>query len=93
MRAPATKDAWQHLVITTTDSTSWWPTWSIWINGTLITTKVDGRSIPALMLANNVIGKKMRGCIQDFRVYTRPLSPDQVQETMAFSKPFLHQLP
>lgn len=93
MRAPATKDTWQHVVITTTDSTSWWPTWSIWINGTLITTKVDGRSIPTLMLANNVIGKNMRGCIQDFRVYTRPLSADEVQETMAFSKPFLHPLP
>jgi len=91
MRAPAQQHAWQHVVITTTDSTSWWPTWTLWVNGTLITKKVDGRSIPALSLANNVIGKNMRGCIQDFRVYTRPLT--EVQETMAFSQPFLHPLP
>ena len=93
MRAPAQQHAWQHVVITTTDSTSWWPTWSIWINGMLVTKKIDGRSIPALILANNVIGKDMRGCIQDFRIYTRPLSPDQILETMKFSKEFLHPMP
>ena len=90
MRAPAKQHEWQHVVITTTDSTSFWPIWTIWVNGILVTKK-EGRSIPALSLSNNVIGKNMRGCIQDFRVYTRPLA--EVQETMAFSQPFLHPLP
>ena len=90
MRAMATQHEWQHVVITTTDSTSFWPIWTLWVNGTLITKK-EGRSISALSFANNVIGKNMRGCIQDFRVYTRPIT--DIKETMSFSQPFLHPLP
>ena len=91
MRAPAKQHMWQHVVLTTSDSTTFWPTWTLWVNGILVTKKVDGRSIPALSLSNNVIGKNMRGCIQDFRVYTRPIT--DIKETMSFSESFLHPVP
>jgi len=94
LRAPvARKHTWQHVVVTTADMTSWWPTWTLWVNGVQVAKKVDGRSITALSFANNIIGKNMRGCIQDLRVYQRPLSSEQIRETLAFSNTYLHPMP
>jgi hypothetical protein len=84
---------WQHVVITTTDKTSWWPTWQIWVDGQKAAEKVDGRAIPALLLTQNTIGKDFRGCLQDFRVYNRPMTERDIQETIAWGKPVLHPLP
>ena len=89
----ATAGQWHHVAVTTTDSTTWWPTWSMWINGSRVAEKVEGRSIPAIALANNVIGKNMRGCLQDFRVYRAPMTETKIRNAMEWSKPLLHPMP
>lgn len=84
---------WQHVVFTTTDSTDWWPTWQIWINGQKVQEKSEGRMIPALFLTQNKIGKHVRGCLQDFRVYNRAMTERDIQEAIVWSSPILHPLP
>lgn len=83
-------ESWQHVAVTVTDGTDWWPTWQMWINGTLVSTKMDGRLSSALELKQNYIGKGVRGCIQDFRIYRTPIAPASV---MRWSKPKLHPVP
>jgi hypothetical protein len=65
----------------------------MWINGSRVAEKVEGRSIPAIALANNVIGKNMRGCLQDFRVYRAPMTEKKIRNAMEWSKPLLHPMP
>lgn len=84
---------WQHVAVTVTDATAWWPTWQMWINGVLVGEKSDGRLSPAIELKENYIGKNVRGCLQDFRVYSTPLVPSKLQAAIAWSKPKLHPLP
>jgi hypothetical protein len=84
---------WQHVAVTTSDASSWWPTWTMWINGIEVAQKVDGRLSPALQLTENYIGRNMRGCIQDFRIYRTPLTHEKLQASIAWSKPLLHQSP
>ena len=84
---------WQHVAITTTDATAWWPTWTMWINGIEVAKKVEGRLSPALQLTENYIGRGLRGCIQDFRIYRTPLTHEKLQASIAWSKPLLHQSP
>jgi hypothetical protein len=84
---------WQHVAVTTTDATAWWPTWTMWINGIEVAKKVEGRLSPALQLTENYIGRNMRGCIQDFRIYRTPLTHEKLQASIAWSKPLLHQSP
>jgi hypothetical protein len=78
---------WQHVVVTVTDGVAWWPTWQMWVNGAMVAEKVEGRLSPAMEIKENYIGKGMRGCIQDFRMYARPVT---VGELM---KPALHPSP
>ena len=84
---------WQHVVVTTTDDTAWWPEWQMWIDGVLVASRTDGRLSPALELSQNFIGRGVRGCLQDFRIYKAHLSPERVKATMSFSKDKLHPLP
>jgi hypothetical protein len=84
---------WQHVAVTVTDDAAWWPTWQMWINGSLVAEKADGRMSPAMELKENYIGKGMRGCIQDFRMYSTPLVPSKLKEAIAWSKPKLHPSP
>ena len=84
---------WQHVAVTVTDATAWWPTWQMWINGALVGEKSDGRLSPAIELKENYIGKNVRGCMQDFRMYSTPLTPDKLKATIAWAKPKLHPLP
>lgn len=84
---------WQHVAVTTTDASSWWPTWTMSVNGIQVAEKVDGRLSPALQLTENYIGRNVRGCIQDFRIYRTPLTEDKLQASMAWSKPRLHPSP
>jgi hypothetical protein len=83
---------WQHIAITTTDSTSWWPTWQIWIDGEKKAEKVDGRLIPALYLTQNTLGK-ISGCLQDFRIYKKPLTPHKLQSVLSYARSKLHPNP
>jgi hypothetical protein len=89
----ARTDRWQHVAVTTTDATAWWPTWQFWIDGRLVSEKTDGRLSPAMEIAENFIGKNVRGCIQDFRMYSKPLTADKLLSTIRFSKGRLHPLP
>lgn len=83
---------WQHVAIMTTDSTSWWPTWQIWIDGEKKAEKKDGRLIPALYLTQNKLGL-MSGCLQDFRIYKKPLSAAKLQTTISYGRAKLHPNP
>jgi len=83
---------WQHVMVTVTDATSWWPKWQMWINGSLVAEKTDGRLSPAMTLTENYIGKGMRGCIQDFRIYSRPIKPEK-PDRPDITKPRLHPNP
>jgi len=82
---------WQHVVVTTTGYEDWWPTWQFWINGVKVAETV-GRMSPALVLSENFIGRRMRGCIRDFRMYSTPFG-DRIADAMAWSKPTLHPNP
>jgi len=84
---------WQHVAVTVTDGTAWWPTWQMWINGVLVAERTDGRLSPAMEIKENYIGRNVRGCLQDFRVYSTPLIQGKLKEAIAWSKPKLHPLP
>ena len=84
---------WQHVVFTVTDSSDWWPTWQLWIDGALVGERQDGRLSPAITLAKNFIGRNMRGCLQDFRVYREAMSPAKIKAAMTWTKKRLHPLP
>ena len=84
---------WQHVAVTVTDATAWWPTWQFWLNGTLVSEKTDGRLSPAMEITENFIGKNMRGCIQDFRMYSTPLTKGKLQTAIKYSKGKLHLQP
>ncbi len=84
---------WQHVAVTTTDATAWWPTWQLWINGALVATRTDGRLSPALTLGQNYIGRGVRGCIQDLRVYAKPLPADKLQAAIGWGRTKLHPNP
>ena len=89
----ARTNEWQHVVLTTTDATAWWPTWQLWINGVVVAEKKDGRLSPAMVLRDNFIGRGVRGCLKDFRVYNAPMTKDKIVEAIAWSKPRLHPNP
>lgn len=78
---------WQHVVVTVTDGAAWWPKWQMWINGVMVTERIEGRLSPALEITENYIGQGMRGCIQDFRIYSRPITIAEL------SKPRVHPNP
>jgi hypothetical protein len=84
---------WQHVVVTTTDNTSWWPEWQMWIDGALVASRTDGRLSPALQLTQNFIGRSFRGCLQDFRIYKAHIGSAAIAGTMAWAKGRLHPLP
>jgi len=86
-------ETWQHVVVTTTDSTTFWPTWSMYINGRLVGEKRDGRASPAMDLTQNYIGKNMRACLQDFRIYRLPMTEAKIEAAIAWGMPMLHPNP
>lgn len=84
---------WQHVVVTTTSHEDWWPTWQLWIDGGLVATKTDGRMSPALELTQNFIGRGLRGCLQDLRVYNRPMTEKKIAAAIGWGKGVLHPNP
>lgn len=90
--ASATTGRWQHVTITTSPAgeADWWPTWQLWLDGRLVTERKEGRQIPAETLTENIIGRGLRGCLVDFRVYDRALTPTDIQNTMAWAQERLH---
>jgi hypothetical protein len=84
---------WQHVVLTTTDATAWWPTWQLWVDGSVIANRIEGRTIPALSLAENYLGRGLRGCLEDFRVYNEPMPAEKIAAAARFMKGRLHPNP
>jgi hypothetical protein len=95
LAAPHTARAgqWQHVVLTTTDATAWWPTWQLWVNGEVAANRVEGRTIPAASLTENFLGRGLRGCIQDFRVYTEPMPATKIAAARRWMEGRLHPSP
>jgi hypothetical protein len=89
----ARTNQWQHIVVTTTDNSTWWPTWQLWIDGNVVANRVEGRTIPAATLTENYLGRGIRGCIQDFRVYTTPMAADKIAAARRWMIPRLHPSP
>jgi len=86
-------ERWQHVTITTADESSWWPTWSMYVDGKLVGEKKDGRMPTAIELTQNFIGRGLRGCIQDFRMYRIPMPLDKIEASIAYGQPRLHPNP
>ena len=84
---------WQHVAFTTTNSDDWWPTWQLWIDGAMVGERQDGRLSPAMTLVANTIGRNMRGCLQDFRVYRTSMTPAKIKAAAVWNKKRLHPLP
>ena len=84
---------WQHVTVTTTDSTTHWPIWQMFIDGALVAEKRDGRLSPAMELTQNYIGRGVRGCIQDFRMYREAMLPTKIEAAIAWGRPLLHPTP
>jgi hypothetical protein len=84
---------WQHVVVTTADATTWWPTWRMYVDGALVAEKRDGRMSPAMELTQNYVGRGLRGCLQDFRVYSGPMSAAKIESAIAWGRPLLHPTP
>jgi hypothetical protein len=89
----ARKGAWQHVVLTTTGAADWWPTWQMYVGGELVAERTDGRLSPAILLTENYIGKNVRGCIQDLRIYRKPMGLERIKEAIAWGRPKLHPQP
>jgi hypothetical protein len=84
---------WQHVAVTVTSSEDWWPTWTMWIDGIKAAEKVDGRLSPAMEIRENYIGRNLRGCIQDFRMYNTQITMQKLEAMIQYSKGRLHPLP
>jgi hypothetical protein len=76
---------WQHVVVTTADATTWWPSWQIWIDGVKVAEKHDGRSIPAMILTQNYLCRSFRGCLQDVRISQEPMTPERIKGAREWS--------
>jgi hypothetical protein len=63
------------------------------LDGRLAAERTDGRQIPAEVLTDNYLGRGLRGCLMDFRVYGRPLTQTDIQSTRAYAKERLHPTP
>lgn len=84
---------WQHIAITTTEKSSWWCVWQIWVDGVLAIESGESRGISALYLKNNILGKNFRGCLQDFRVYRAPIPASKIRSAMKWSSKLLNHTP
>ena len=91
--ASAATGRWQHVVLTTTSNADWWPTWQLWLDGHMVAERKEGRQIPAELLTENRIGRGLRGCLMDFRVYDRPLLSEEIQSTRTWAQERLHPSP
>jgi hypothetical protein len=65
----------------------------MWIDGIKAAEKVDGRLSPAMEIRENYIGRNLRGCIQDFRMYNTQITMQKLEAMIQYSKGRLHPLP
>jgi len=98
------RKAWTHIAVTTTDSTSFRPTWQVYINGTSVFTHPDGHMPLKSYTTQNYLGRsnwetetsqypdrdeRLQGSLFDFRLYRTPMSATKIQKTVEWGK---HQL-
>jgi hypothetical protein len=83
--------AWQHVAITTVGTEDWQTTWQFWIDGVMVVESA-GRMSPAMEMTENYIGRKLRGCLRDFRMYSTPFGP-RIATAIEWSQPTLHPRP
>ena len=88
---------WCHVVVTTTDATSFRPTWQVYIDNKMVLEHVDGHMPLNSYTTNNYIGKsnweevgvgqyddqdeRFRGSLFDFRLYRLPMSAAKIAST------------
>lgn len=88
---------WIHVAITTTDSSSFRPTWRVYLNGKQAFEEIDGHMPLKSYTTNNYIGRsnweavtaefqdadeRFSGSLFDFRLYRQPMSQAKIDRTV-----------
>lgn len=92
---------WVHIALTTTDASSFRPTWHVYIDGIKVYEEVNGHMPMKSYMTNNYIGRsnwegvssqydngdeRYRGALFDFRLYRAPLSPAKIARTVQWGR-------
>lgn len=93
---------WCHVVVTTTDASSFRPTWQVYIDNKMVLTHEDGHMPLNSYTTLNYIGKsnwenvgvgqyddqdeRFRGSLFDFRLYRLPMSAAKIAKTYAWGR-------
>lgn len=92
---------WTHIAITTTDGSSFRPTWQVYINGKNVYEQPDGHVPLNSYTTMNYIGRsnwesetaqyqdadqRLRGGLFDFRLYRKPMSVAKIDRTVLWGK-------
>jgi len=90
---------WVHIALTTTDGSSFRPTWQVYIDGAKVMEEPDGHMPLASYVTENYIGRsnwegessqyqngdeRFRGSLFDFRLYRAPMSSNKIARTVAW---------
>ena len=92
---------WTHIALTTTDSSSFRPTWQVFINGEKKFEEPDGHMPLKSYVTENYIGRsnwegvssqyqdadeRFRGAMFDFRLYRAPMSASKIARSVQWGK-------
>ena len=99
------KKKWVHIAVTTTDGSSFRPTWHVYIDGKQVYEELDGHMPLKSYVTKNYIGKsnweevtadvqdadeRFKGALFDFRLYRQPMSSAKIERTVQWGKKKLH---
>ena len=92
---------WVHIALTTTDGSSFRPTWQVFIDGVKVFEEVDGHMALKSYTTSNYIGRsnwegvssqyedgdeRFRGSLFDFRLYRTPMPPAKIARTVQWGR-------
>jgi len=92
---------WCHIAITTTDGSSFRPTWHVYVDGQKVYEQLDGHMPLASYTTTNYIGRsnwesdtsqyqdsdeRFRGALFDLRFYRTPMSKAKIERTVLWGK-------
>lgn len=92
---------WTHIAITTTDGSSFRPTWQVYIDGKKVYELPDGHMALKSFTNSNYIGRsnwegqtsqyqdadeRLKGNLFDFRLYRSPMSQKKIQKTVDWGR-------
>jgi hypothetical protein len=92
---------WVHIALTTTDGTSFRPTWQCYIDGAKVMEEPNGHMPLKSYVTENYIGRsnwegvssqyqngdeRFRGSLFDFRLYRAPMSSNKISRTVEWGK-------